>query len=48
MMMNEIENLKQRLRVQLWGRQKGFIPHFHFELRLRTFGCCSASIFMRA
>ncbi|HKZ57819.1 MAG TPA: hypothetical protein VJ024_08965 [Thermodesulfovibrionales bacterium] len=24
-MMNEIENLKQRLRVQLWGRQKGFI-----------------------
>jgi putative transposase len=25
MMMNEVENLKQRLRVQLWGRQKGFI-----------------------
>ncbi len=24
-MMNENENLKQRLRVQLWGRQKGFI-----------------------
>lgn len=24
-MMNEVENLKQRLKVQLWGRQKGFI-----------------------
>jgi hypothetical protein len=24
-MMNEIENLKQRLGVQLWGRQRGFI-----------------------
>ena len=24
-MMNEAEDLKQRLRVQLWGRQKGFI-----------------------
>lgn len=25
MMMNEVENLKQGLRVQLWGRQKGYI-----------------------
>jgi hypothetical protein len=24
-MMEEIEELKQRLRVQLWGRQKGYI-----------------------
>ena len=24
-MMNEIEDLKKTLRVQLWGRQKGFI-----------------------
>lgn len=24
-MMNEVENLKQRLRVQFWGRQKGYI-----------------------
>lgn len=26
MMMEEIEELRQKLRVQLWGRQKGFIP----------------------